>query len=638
MRVVLAGQPNSGKSTVFNHVAGIKTVTSNFPGTTVKYTRTRVRVENEVYECIDLPGTYSLLTMDLAELEARKYLLSGKVDVIINVVDASLLCRSLEFTLQLLELELPLVVSLNMMDEAARKGIRIEPEKLADILGVPVMATIANSGTGLRELFQQALQVYRQQRRGNLPQFHKHVEDTVAVLSALTQKCCAEQFQMPARFLALRLLEGDSYYQNKVRQLEPDCDYQVAKMQRELEEAHGRPADEVISSERHALALDIYEKVTIVEHAQVGIRDKLDRLIMHPYAGYLFLVVVLIGFFYFIFRFGKLLEGPLLGLFDGLIGTLKTHLPAGSLWFSLVEGLLQGIAGGVAIVLPYLVPFLLGLAFLEDVGYLPRAASLMDVFLHRIGLHGKAVIPFILGYGCNVPAVMGTRILESPRDRVIASVLATMVPCAARTSIIFGLVAFFLGPLAALSIYLLNIVVIAATGNLLARLLLEETPGLILEIPVYRPPSWRVLLLKTWLRLREFILIAWPLLIAGSLILSLLSYLQMDDPINRLLAPFTTALELPAVVGITLIFGILRKELSLIMLLQALGTTQVLTVLSPAQVMTFTIFVVFYFPCLATLGVLIKEVGGKWAGFAVLFNTVIAFLLALATRGVMGIF
>ncbi len=273
-----------------------------------------------------------------------------------------------------------------------------------------------------------------------------------------------------------------------------------------------------------------------------------------------------------------------------------------------------------------------GISFLEDVGYLPRVAFFMDTFMHRIGLHGKAIIPFVLGYGCNVPAVMATRIMESPRDRLISSVLATLVPCSARTAIILGLVAFFVGPVAAIGIYLLNIFVIAATGKFLTSRLPESSPGLIMEIPVFRLPTLRTLLMKTWLRLREFIVIAWPILIAGSVILSLISYYHLDHVINSLFTPLTAILGLPAVVGTTLIFGLLRKELSLIMLLQALGTVQVTDVLSTQQIIVFTVFVVFYFPCLATLGVLIKEIGLRWAGYTVLMTTSIAIVLALVVR------
>jgi ferrous iron transport protein B len=280
---------------------------------------------------------------------------------------------------------------------------------------------------------------------------------------------------------------------------------------------------------------------------------------------------------------------------------------------------------------------LIGLAFLEDVGYLPRVAFLMDSFMHRIGLHGKSIFPLMLGYGCNVPAIMATRILESERDRFIASVLASLVPCAARTTIILGLVAFFIGPNVALAIFVLNIAVIALSGRILSMFLPEVTPGMILEIPVYHLPSVRGTLAKSWYRIREFIVIAWPMLIGGSVILSTMQFWQLDRFTDAMLWPLTSLLGLPERVGTTLIFGVLRKELSMIMLIQALGTAQVLTVMSKGQVLVFTVFVVFYIPCLATIAVLWREIGSKRAIFTVVFTFILATALSLVTR-VLGIF
>jgi ferrous iron transport protein B len=254
------------------------------------------------------------------------------------------------------------------------------------------------------------------------------------------------------------------------------------------------------------------------------------------------------------------------------------------------------------------------------------------MFMHRIGLHGKAVIPAVLGYGCNVPAVMATRILESSRDRFIASVIATMVPCAARMTIIFGLVGYYLGGNAALGIYLLNLIVIAVSGTILSRLLPEVTPGMILEIPKYQVPRIRQALLKTWLRLKDFIIIAWPLLIIGSVVLGLAEYFKWTVTINRLLSPITSLLGLPNQVGMTLIFGVLRKELSMLMLFQAMGTDDLLTVMTQGQILIFTVFVVFYIPCVATIGVLYKQVRWRATAAIVGFTFITALFMGLLTR------
>jgi ferrous iron transport protein B len=272
------------------------------------------------------------------------------------------------------------------------------------------------------------------------------------------------------------------------------------------------------------------------------------------------------------------------------------------------------------------------MSLIEDIGYLPRIAFLMDNFMHRLGLHGTSVVPGILGYGCSVPAVMATRILPSTRDRFIAAVAAILVPCSARMTIILGLVGYYLGGTAALFVYILNLVVITLVGTVLARLMPEESPGMVLVIPSYKKPSVKTVLSKTWLRSKDFVIFAWPILIAGSLVLSLVEVFGWDQIITAVLSPLLKLLDLPPAVGMTLIFGILRKELSMIMLIQALGTTDVASVMSSTQIFVFTIFVVFYFPCLATFGILGREVGWPKAIAASLLTFSLATVLGVAAR------
>jgi len=637
MRIALAGQPNCGKSTIFNHIAGYKAITSNFPGTTVKYTETKTHINGYTCHCIDLPGTYSLTSGDPAELEARRHLLSGEVDVIINVIDASLLCRSLELTLQLLELEVPMILCLNMIDEAQRKGIQIDAQKLSNLLGVPVIPTIATTGKGLKELFIEVLRVREERRIGKTPKFSKDIEEIVSQLDSILNSEWPVKEKVPPRFLSIKLLENDEFFINETKR-NSNAINRIRPLQEKLEQIHGGPSDEVISSERHALTMNLFEKVSTVIHPpKKDIRITIDYWVMHKFFGYLILVGVFYGFFNFIFGIGGYIEEPLMELFNKWIGGLEEVFGKGSLALFLSKGVLQGIAGGIAIVLPYLVPFLIGLSILEDIGYLPRVAFLMDIFMHRIGLHGKSIIPFILGYGCSVPAVMATRILEFPQHRFIVSILTTMIPCAARITIIFGLVAFFISPNAALAIFALNILVVAISGKILSTLYPEPgSLGLILEIPAYQLPPLQNTLKKSWYRMKEFIVIAWPLLIIGSALLALMEYGKVDLYFNRFLSPLTYLLGLPVSVGTTLIFGLLRKELSMIMLTQALGTTQVLTVMTKSQIMVFTVFVTFYIPCLATIATLWKEIGKKGALLAILFTLCVAIILALATRVFFG--
>jgi ferrous iron transport protein B len=629
MKIALVGQPNCGKSTIFNSVAGYRTATANFPGTTVQLAWSRVRLDHQVAELVDLPGIYSLTSTNPAESAAKNFLLNEHPSLIVNVLDASLLSRSLELTLELRELGLPMVVCLNMMDEARRRGTNISSQQLAERLALPVVEAIAYRGVGIREMFRAGLeQISRPPAPSEFIAWHHDIESVVGEVERHLDSSPNPQ-QLPSRFLAIKLLENDPILSLAAA---PEALSAARRMREELERTHGRPAESVVMSERHDRAMRLFEESATVTRPRSDARAALDNVLTHPFWGYVFLLVVLVAFFWGVFGFGSLLEQALTVKFGLFSSYLLAKMPASGLAHAVAWGLLDGVQGGATIVLPYLVPFLFGLAFLEDVGYLPRVAYLMDGLLHRIGLHGTSMLPIILGYGCSVPACMATRILPSRRDRFLASVLATLVPCSARSTVIFALVAFYLGPMWALAIFCFNALVVILSGLLLARMWPEISPGMVLEVPRYQWPVWRVLALKVWMRLREFVVLSWPLLIGGSLVLGLASYWNLDRYVNLLLSPLTRLLGLPAVVGTTLVFGILRKELSLIMLTQALGTNSVATVLSSTQIIVFTIFITFYIPCLATLVALVKEIGKKMTVLAAAYTFVLATLMGLAAR------
>ncbi len=567
MRFALIGQPNCGKSTLFNQVAGYKAETGNFSGTSVSYIESKVRVMGQVINLVDLPGTYTLEGTNPAERETLKYLSSNEVDLIINVVDSTQLAQGLEMTLELRALNRPMVVALNMLDEAEALGLKIDGPKLQEIIGVPVLPLIASKGRGVQGLFLRAI----------------------------------ENAGKPPVTLSPGIKNTNSY-------------------------------------ERHKTAADITSHIIQTGPAKRSWRNRLDYILLHPTWGYVILLIVLFLFFYSVYGLGRLIETPILTGFTRLTEWMENTIGTDMVWTSILLGILQGFAGGIGIVLPYLIPFLFGLGLLEDVGYLPRIAFLMDGLMHRIGLHGKAIVPFILGYGCNVPSVMSTRILEDRRDRVMAATLAVLVPCAARLSVVFGLVAFYLGPLYALAIYLFNIVVIALLGKILTRLVPEDSPGLILEMPLYHLPTARSIFNKTWFRVREFIFEAWPLLIIGSAVMAVLNFYQLSAYLNVPVRPITWTLGLPAETGVPLIFGILRKELSLVMLLQALGVSDFSTVLTNVQMVTFSVFVVFYVPCLATLSMLKKEFGWRTTFRIAIFTVGVALVAGLIARGFFTLF
>lgn len=615
-RVALVGQPNAGKSTLFNAIVGYRAVAANFPGTTVETLRGQAAIGGQRVEIVDLPGTYSLLGGDAAERVTRDFLLAGGADVIVQVVDSSLLGRSLELTLELAELGLPIVLCLNMMDEAEHKGISIDREKLAALLGVPVVATVASRGQGLVDLLSAVPQARPVQR----PPYSADVERAFSQLRE-----AHSSIGRISDYRAARLLSGEA-------SVEPDLKESLEQARRELGEGRGEDPGVILSDERHAQAMRLFEAAAVVGKARVGWREKADDLLMHPVVGYPILVMMLMGLFAAVFWSGDALEGLLSPVLDAMSGQIGAALGAGPL-AAVLLGAWDGLAAGVVIVLPYLIPFLFFLAVFEDVGYMPRVGFLLDGLMHRIGLHGKSVIPFLLGYGCTVPAILSTRILEDERDRLVTAALAVMIPCAGRTIVVMGLVGRYVGPVAALALYLGNVVVIALAGWMLTRLVPGEGPGLILEIPPYRTPRLQNLLGKTWLRLKGFVVLAWPLLAVSSALLALAEAFSWAGGLNLGVRFLTWPLGLPSETGVPLVLGILRKELSLVMLDEALVGG--VAALSQAQMVVFTVFVLFYVPCLATVGALGRELGWRRTGLVVLATTGLGLVLALLARAVL---
>ena len=636
--VIFIGQPNCGKSTLFNAIAGLKADTSNFPGTSVEHTHSKVSVEGKILNIIDLPGTYSLNPSDPTEKVALTHLFLEKPDLVINVIDASILGRSLELTLELIELGYPVVVALNMIDLADKKGVKIDIEKLEVLLGIPVVPTIASHGRGIKELLDVVLKSLGKGLTVSPIKWSKDVEEKIIELESQLP----EDFPIVAntRFTAITMIETNKLFFEKIlKEINPSLKTALDKVRHDLESMHSAPAYEVISAERHHLALKLFEESsTVKRRKRISLEERIDDVVMHPFFGYLILLAVFFAFFFIIFEIGNPLEELLLQPLSSLRHFLALKLGTG-LFFYLTDGLLQGVGGGLAIVLPYFVPLLFLMSFLEDVGYLARAGFLMDTFMHRIGLHGKSVSPFILGFGCNVPAIIHTRILDSRRDRIITSLLIPFIPCSARTTIILALVAFYLGPLWALGFYVFNFLLVAVLGRIITLFFKTPSPGLILEIPSLKFPSFKNMLKKTLFQLKSFVKIAWPILIAGSIVLGFLQFLNFDRFINLILSPLVVkGLGLPQELGVTLVFGFLRKELSLVMMLQALGVgyKDLMTVISKEQLIVFTVFISFFIPCLSTVALLWKEMGRKVAMISVALNTGVAIILSFITRLVLG--
>jgi len=613
LKIALAGNANVGKSVIFNQLTGLHQHIGNWPGKTVEKAEGTLYFRGYTIDVIDLPGIYSLSTFSLEEVISREYIVTEKPDVVINVVDASVLERNLFFTLQLIELEAPLVIALNQIDVAEKKGIKIDYKRLEGILGVPVVPTVAIKGRGIHDLLSKAIEVAEKQvSERTIIRYGEEIESRIKRLEGALKNI---RLRYPARWVAIKLLEGDEYVEKEMREIEPKILDLANSLAKEIEEIHGHPCPTVITSERYETAGKIAREVQrILPIIKPSLSERIHNVTTHKIMGYLIMFLIVLGILQIIFGSGEYFSSLLSDLFYSYEPLFESIFGAGLLKEIIWGGLIEGIIANITIALPYIVPFYFILYVLEDSGYLARVAFLMDALMHKIGLHGKAFIPIMLGYGCNVPACLGCRIMETERERLIAGFVVTLIPCAARTVVILGLVGTFLGVWWALALYALDLVIILILGRLAFRILPGEPTALIMEMPDYKMPHLKTVIKQTWFRLEEFLKISFPLIILSGTLIKVAEVYGALKTISHVLSPITVGwLGLPEVTGVTLISGILRKELALVLLATLIGTTNFQLVLKPLQMFIFALVVMLYVPCIATIAACIKEFGWKKA-------------------------
>lgn len=645
--LALAGNPNVGKSSVFNRLTGMGVTTANYPGKTVEVNLATTHFQDREIGIMDLPGTYSLGSVSEDQWVARQALLDGDPDAVVVVVDATRLERNLYLPLQLLDLGFPLVVALNLVDEAWRSGLRIDHLRLGRLLGAPVVPTVAVRGQGLHELVDAGLRVARAGRSAAPPRYGMDVEEAIEeVAGVLVKEGLDLPGGLPSRAVAILLLEDDQEIHAWARDL-PAGEGIVRKV-REIaagvEERHGEAAPLRIARERHGLAGAIAAQVQRRVPVPPRVQDRLWRLTTSPATGYPLLGLTLLGLLSFLFFVGNFLSDLLSSLWQAGASppiqlAVRLALGEGVVGRTLLWGLDAGINAVLSVGVPYVLTFYFVLSILEDTGYLNSIAFLTDPFMHKLGLHGRAAIPLVAGAGCNVPAIMGMRVLTAMRERVLASTLVCLVPCSARTAVIAGAVSKYVGWGPAALIYL----VVAGIGFLagwgLNRLLPGHSAGLVMEMFPFRAPSLAKMLARTWWRFRDFLFVATPVVLVGSFALGLIYETGLLWAFTTPLAPVVEGwLGLPAVAGLTLVFAVLRKELAL-QLLVALaiarygpGVSDLLQFMDRGQIFTYTLVNTIYIPCIATVAVLARELGWRRA----LLISGFTILLALAAGGVVS--
>ena len=591
MKFALIGNPSVGKSLIFNQLTGLGVEVSNYPGTTVELQRGNTCFQREMIELVDLPGIYSLDGESGEEALVRRFLEQQDTDVVIAVLSATRLERNLYLLLQVAEYGLPMVVVLNMVDEAAKQGLEIDPGPIGDLLGVEVILTAASQGKNIDRIIPAALAATRPVKV-EVPYDH-HIE---AAIRSLGKISAADRKE------SIRALQG--FGEN------PDLLEAAQTIAEEIESRHRMTVAQIIAANRHNFAHQI-AGLTIKEKT-LHQKTDLDGILTRVIPGIPILIGILLGMLLVVFVVGSFLEELIVELFD--IFLLQPFLALGlpPIVDALGTALILALQAGLGIAFPYVFLFYIIISVLEDSGYMTRAAFLADNAMHRVGMHGGAVIPLTLAFGCNVPAIMSVRLLHSRRERIIASFLVTMVPCSARTVIIAGIVAGFVGIGAAFSVYAIVFALIVLTGLVLSRITPGEQFGMIMEMVPLRRPDTRLVMRKAWMRLSEFLFIAMPLLLVGSVVLGLLEFFGIMAIFEGFVEPYTMGLlGLPGYSATALTFGILRKEMAFETLAILAGTADLGAVLSSLQLYIFAVVTVLFVPCLATITVLLREVGSR---------------------------
>jgi len=718
LTIALAGNPNCGKSALFNTFTGIRQKTGNWPGVTVDRKQGFFDLQGHVVTTYDLPGIYSLDASSIDEEVTRDYLLSRDANLIINVVDAANLERNLYLTAQLLEMGVPIVLALNMMDVARKRGIDIDCKKLSLELGCPVVPIVATSGEGINNLKQEILAITAGEHSGGFRLAHDEiVEQAIADLIPKIE-LCSNETSANLHWLALKLLESDVSVEE---QCSKDVLAEAAKWKIAIEERAGEEADIHIADSRfshaHALA-----QTVIHEKGKAGktLTDKIDTVVLSPIFGVPFFLLVM----YLMFMFTINIGGAFIDFFDGIAGAIFvdgfSQVLAGigiPEFFRVI--LADGLGGGIQIVatfIPIIAALYLFLSAVEDSGYMARAAFVMDRFMRSIGLPGKAFVPLIVGFGCNVPAVMATRTLENERERKLTILMNPFMSCGARLPVYALFVAAFFpnnGQNLVFALYLIGIAVAVLTGLLMKRTILSgESTGFMMELPPYHMPTLKGILLRTWDRVRLFIKEAGQVIVVMVLVINVLSVIGTDGSVghensdNSVLAVISkTATPVfapmgikednwPAVLGI--ISGVLAKEVVVgtldtlysqlarqdagnvaseeefdfwLAINEAIATVPenlagvVDTFSDPLQLdvgdiesleaaaaaqevddatfgamikrfdgqagaFAYLLFILLYFPCVATIGAIRREAGSSWAVFVAAWTTSIAYITA----------
>lgn len=670
INIALIGNPNCGKTSLFNIASGAKEHVGNYSGVTVDSKSGTFKHNGYTFNIVDLPGTYSLSAYSPEERYVRTYLKDNNPDVIVNVVDASNLERNLYLTTELIDMDHSMVIALNMYDELRRSGAVLDFEALGNMIGVPVVPTVSRTGEGIDKLFDTIIQVYE----GKNPVVrHVHVklsQDLEKALSeikdALKQDKTINQ-QFCARYLGIKLLERDAEIEELVKESKK-ADELLDLRDRQLEylERHnpGEDISSMIADDKYGfISGALAETMKQPQEQVVSTTHILDAFVTSRLFGFPLFLCVMAFIFWFTFFVGAYPADWIQDGIDWLAALVKEKMAPGPLKDLLANGVIGGV-GGVIVFLPNIMILFFFISFMEDSGYMARAAFIMDKLMHKIGLHGKSFIPLVMGFGCNVPAVMACRAIESRSSKIITVLITPFMSCSARLPVYVLLIGTFFSAHAALvflGMYLLGAVVAMVTARLLRRFFfkVDETP-FVMELPPYRVPTMKTSLRHMWWKGKQYLQKMGGIILVASVIVWALDYFPLgnsDNPdqdsyletVGKAVQPVMEPLGCSWKGTVAIVAGVPAKEIvvSTLGVLytgsdeatdQALSTR--LTAPNPvtgvpdftaASALAFMIFILLYCPCLATVVAIVKETGHWGYGlFTIFYNTAVAWVLAFA--------
>ena len=661
--IALAGNPNSGKTTLFNALTGARHSVGNWPGVTVEKKQGKVKHKNDDIIAVDLPGTYSLSPYSLEEMIARNYIVEESPDVVVNIVDASNIERNLYLSMQLIELGKPVVIALNMMDIAERRGYKIDHEKLAEAVGVPVLPIVATQKKGFQELLEIAVDIAsgKIKYNPNNVDYGKEIEDKIQkTVAMIKDKSGLEKYNL--RWLAIKVIEEDQAVLEMLNMTQSNEELAASNeidLEYDLEAA--------IADKRYTYITSIITKVVNKPKGRVlTTSDKVDKVLTNRWLGLPIFAALMYIVFWFTFNIG----GIFLDMIDGFFGTLGESVAAtlegvgAAEWLQslLVDGVIGGV-GGVLVFLPNIAFLFIAIAVLEDSGYMARVAFIMDRAMRKIGLSGKAFIPMLVGFGCTVPAVMGTRTLEDEKDRLSTMLVAPFMSCGARLPIyvLFAGV-FFPGNegIIVWSLYILGILVAVIAALIFKKTIFKgEASPFVMELPPYRIPTLEVTGSLVWERTKGYLIRAGSIIFAASVVIWFIlgfnfsGIAEMGDSIGASIGNAVAPIFKPLGFGsweatLSLITGLLAKEVvvSSMAVIYGLGEAvgeaamegEVTGFVEALKSVGFTslsayafmVFSLLYTPCIAVIGAFKKESNSwKWTGFSVVYQFVVAWVIAM---------